>query len=365
LSSSILHFRPLLLAGFFVLLVELFVAWRYDTSIAVANNFLTLKFPQRDEITRATIYEKMRVFGQLKPEIVQAGDSSGLMGIHADIVEEYLPEGVGMVNMSCCATVGYRGPFAIFSYFLENTPNVKMLVLYNSPAGNLPSDFNQVSGGTGAQEFGNDIYDKYVGWRSYFALPSMLFREDVVTHTYYSFLYWVLGSKIDERIPITSHPLASTFLANLNENRGYIADPETQINDTTAWGQWADAKECVFSVKALEKPLLFQEKYPTYIEQTYATFAELARKHKVKLVIAHQVIPCPLGTGAGSQAARDAIQRFKQQYPEVEFPFDVITHWDKSKFAVPAHVRDIHSEELSRRLGKAIGPIYRSIRGND
>jgi len=355
-----LPFRPLLVAALIVLVAEVFVWWRFDTNIANANNFLSLKFPQRDETTRATIYEKMRVFGQENPQIVMAGDSSGLMGIHAEVVEESLPEGVRFSNMSCCATVGYRGPYAIFKHFLENTSNVKMLVLYNSPAGNYPQDFNDVYGGTGGQEFGNDIYDKYQGWRSWFALPSLFFREDFATRVYYSGLYWVQGKRIEERIPINSHPLFKVFLANLKENRGYIADPETQINDKRAWGPWPDMKECKLDVRAPDNLIPFGTHYDTYIERTYAAFAELARKHNVKLVIAYQVIPCPLGTGAGSQEAREAIARFKARYPEVEIPFDIITHWDKSKFAVPAHVRDIHSEELSRRLGEALGPIYKA-----
>jgi hypothetical protein len=364
LNSFISHFRPVIAVVLSVLVIELLVWGRYGTNIAIANNFLSLKFPQRDETTRATIYEKMRVFGSLSPEIVQAGDSSGLMGIHAEVVEQYLPAGVDFVNMSCCATVGYRGPYAIFRYFLENTPNVKMLVLYNSPAGNLPSDFNNVTGGTGGQEFGNDIYDNYEGWRSYFALPSLFFREDIVTYAYYAPLYWAQGLSITERVPITSHPLFKEFINNLNENRGFIADPETQINDKRAWGAWASMEECRFEVKPYAKAHWFDVAYATYIEATYSVFAELARKYGVKLVIAHQVIPCPLGTGAGSQAARDAIARFKERYPEVEFPFDVVTHWDKSKFAVPAHVRNIHTDELSRRLGEALAPIYQKAAGH-
>jgi len=351
----------LLVAALVVLVAELFVWWRYDTNIANANNFLSLKFPQREEPTRAIVYEKTRVFSAEAPQIVQSGDSSGLMGIHAEIVEEYLPPGVRMANMSCCFTLGHRGPYAIFSHFLENTPNVRMIVLYVTPAGNLPTQANRFDGGAAHHSLGNDVYDQYQGWRTALALPSLFLREKIATRTYNAPLYWVQGKPMEDRIPLTSHPLFNPFLANLHENRGYIADPETQIDDRKAWGAWPDMEECVYDVEPYDSGSPFGDDYATYIEQTYSAFAELARRHKVKLVIAYQVVPCPLGSGSGSQAAREAIARFKQRYPEVEFPFDVVTHWDVSKFAITPHVRDIHSEELSRRLGEALGPIYRSL----
>ena len=142
-------------------------------------------------------------------------------------------------------------------------------------------------------------------------------------------------------------------MASLDKTRGYIPDPESNID----LGNYLNKKQCKFDYDVYEGDM-FGRGAMSYVERTYSAFAELARKHRIKLMIVHQVIPCSFGTGKHSEKMREAIQRFRAEYPEVSVPFDLIATWPEAKFAVPAHVRDAHTVELSQRLGVAVGKIY-------
>ena len=138
------HFEPFLIAIGIIVVIEFSIVLLLNPSPAEVNNVLRLAFPEQEKFGRAVIYQKVKFFLEKNPEIIQVGDSSGLMGIRGNVVEEYLPNDVMYANLSCCATQGYRGPFALMKFFIRHNPKLKMVVLHQSPAGNYPKKLNNV-----------------------------------------------------------------------------------------------------------------------------------------------------------------------------------------------------------------------------
>jgi len=358
MSSFISSLKPFLLAALAVLLIEGTVYRELQPNMARANNLLDLAYPEQELLSRAIFYEKLTYFYGRHPDIIQIGDSSGLMGIRGDIVEEYLPEGTLYANLSCCATLGYRGPLGTMKFALRTNPNLKMIVLYQSPAGNYPRKANNITHGDAWFELGNRVYDQLAGVRRFANLPSLAFRRRITELAYYLTPYRFVNAVLDPDRPITKHLSFDLLRSTIGQNRGFIPDPETHL-DLAPWG---DMPECVFDYEEDKGGLfgtgLFSPGPVSYVEETYSAFAELARAYGVKLMIVHQVVPCPLGTGEGSRQVRAAIERFHTAYPEVSIPFDIVDEWPKEKFAVAAHVRGAYTPDLSRRLGQAVGAFY-------
>lgn len=358
MSSFISPFRAFVIAALAIGAIEAAVLALGRPEAAARNNFLDLAYPAQEPLGRSIIYEKIRYFADRRPEIIQLGDSSGLMGIRGDVVETYLPEGVAYANLSCCATQGYRGPLGVIKFMLHHNPDLEMVVLHQSPTGNHPRADNNTREGVGFFDLGNKLHDQYVGLKKLVHPPSLGFRRAVTEQAYYGPLLAAAGVPLDPERPITDHDSFDLMLDTIGENGGYIPDPEIYID----LGPWGEMEECElvyetrpsgpFGLNLFGAPV-------SYVEETYGVYAELARKHGFKLMIAYQVMPCPRGTGEGSRAVREAIARFQEKYPEVAIPFDIVDPWPPEKFAVAAHVRDAHTVELSHRLGEAVGAFYR------
>ena len=120
---------PWLLAGLCVLAIESAVYLIEKPNFIERTNILTLAALRPEPFQRGVVYEKLRYYSEQKPDVVQAGDSSGFYGIHGDIVESYLPKGLTYANLSCCANFGYRGYYAVLDYFSKTDPNLKYFVL--------------------------------------------------------------------------------------------------------------------------------------------------------------------------------------------------------------------------------------------
>ena len=334
---------PWLVALVAIFAIEVAIAAVFKPGPIERSNFLNLNPLKSETVQRAFVYERMKAFSRNDDIVImQSGDSSGAYGIRSPVVNEYLPEGVKYINMSCCANMGYRGFYAVMDYFSARNKEMKYFVLYKSPDGiifdYLWYDLGINLGGIESlRVFGHDIARNFTGLRSYLSIPSLGLRRQVHKAVY----FWYH----EQERPLINNKNYFKFLETFEQNGGWYMPDDEKIN----MGRYVNEPECkipdtfVFEPTELGKVSL--------LEHVFSQFAELARARGIQLIIAFQPIACTYGTGMGTADIRAAIERFQKKYPEVIIPFDVIEHWDHKKFTVPAHVNWEASYETSRRLG--------------
>ncbi len=356
MNSSTSNFKSILIAAAAVVVIELVYFALYQPDMSTRNNLLSLSYAKADRFGRLVIHDKIAHYDKESVHILQTGDSSGFMGIRPLVVEEYLPDGVNYVNLSCCSNIGFRGYMGIFTYFLERHPEMEAIVIYHTPLGNLPGSGNWDDGGElfGDNEnlamFGADIYKTYASNWTFLQFPTLDARI-AVTDYLYSFGRLVLPQGRD----LSTAEGYRVFRERLIADDGYMP----HIGGGTL-GSWGVQNECTYPEPQHTKTLLGAEGQ-SYLDLVYGEFVRLAESYDVKLILAYQVVPCPVGQGNGTRAIREELEAFMQKHPDVIVPFDLADSWPKDKFAVPAHVKHEYSEELSRRLGEALRPHFADL----
>jgi hypothetical protein len=314
-----------------------------------STNFLQLGFGN-GAVQRHFIFEKMKAFADSKPTIVQVGDSSGFYGIEPAVVMQHLPNGAEYINLSCCANAGFNGYYNILDFMARRNSSIRYMVLHITPY-TMPRpelwerDGANLWGGAGLEVFGDAVKEEFLSWKRFFHVPSLSLRREVTDAVFY---LTPLRGSVTEGIAGAAgrgHPLHSPpyleFMRDFRNNRGWM--PESDIRG---------------GVYASECDVPTPKRYgTTYIEHIFEKYAELAAEHHSKLVIVFQPVACVFGTGKGSAAAREAIERFKAKHPEVEVPFPFIETWPVEMFSVPAHVVREHTDLIGNRLGLAMKQI--------
>jgi hypothetical protein len=313
------------------------------------TNFLQLGFGD-GAVQRHFIFEKMKAFADSRPTIVQVGDSSGFYGIEPALVMRHLPNGAEYLNMSCCANAGFNGYYNILDFMARRNSSIRYMVLHITPY-TMPRpelwerDGANLWGGAGLQVFGDAVKEEFLSWKRFFHIPSLSLRREVTDAVFY---LTPLRGSVTEGVAEgagRNHPLNRPpyleFMRDFRANRGWM--PESDIRSGVY------ASEC--DVQTLKRYGI------TYIEHIFEKYAALAAKYRSKLVIVFQPVACVMGTGKGSLAAREAIERFKVKHPEVEIPFPLIETWPVDMFSVPAHVRREHTDLIGNRLGLAMKQI--------
>ncbi len=172
MNSSISSFRPLIAAVVTILLLEAVVYSLVRPNFAERSNYLGYNYLMPEKFFKILIFEKLRVFGNSSPDVVQVGDSTGLHNIIPEVVERYLG-GLKYIDMSCCAPTGFDGYYTIAKAVLDRDPHAKALVLYMS-LNDLPGighDFgDQVGGAT-------NLYDTFGAPWSFAWPPTMALRS--------------------------------------------------------------------------------------------------------------------------------------------------------------------------------------------
>ncbi len=345
MSSFISHFRPWLIALLVILCAEVSYLLIVKPPRTERTNFLQFSFATPETPQRLFVYHKLEYFADSKPKIVIAGDSSGFYGIRPSRVMEHLPVGTKVVNMSCCANLGFRGYYNIFDYMIEHNPSVRYIVLYFT-AYTMPSsplwdgDGAQLWANTSLKVFGGDVWREFLSPWTFFQVPTLAARRSVTDYVYY------LGHRFKQRdAPLLDNANYLLFLSMFRGTDGWM--PENDHRTPIA------SSECM-----IQTPEFFDLRHlswRTYLEDVLETYAGLARKHGVTLVVAFQPTACV--RGPGSERARAVIGAFKSGNPEVEIPFDITETWPADSFSVPAHVRDEFSPAVSDRLGGALAEI--------
>ena len=354
MSSFISHFKFIIFALFAAGLIESATWFFYERNHGAQSNFLTFNFPDYVNYDYAVVYEKIKYFGDKHPEVIQVGDSSGYMGIRSNVVNEYLKNGDRYANLSCCTTVGWDGQYGLVSYFLRNTDDVKAIVLYNSPLANIPSFANELGSEDPFFQLGGDIRKEFASWRRLIALPSLQLREDAHKEVFYRLPFKLIDVDYNER-KILDHSSYQYMVDTLDHYGGYTPDP---ISDdaTLRKEHWDTSLNCMKTCKLGMKDFCSDAKSDWKADRvydTYAEFAKLARVYGVKVIIAHQVVPCTIGDHTVASAQKQ-LDRLLKDYPEVSSPFPLIETWEKELFTVPAHIEHENTDRLSQRLGLAL-----------
>ncbi len=254
------------------------------------------------------------------------------------IIESHLG-GLSYVNSGFGADVGYFGHHHVARTLLNHLDSVKALVLYVTPLAK-PAHY-----GNAGRELERAINTSFVSAWHYLAPPSQAFRLLMTNLMYY-------GEKNNE-IP---HGF-DAFFGDFNwkqsffQNKGFIA------------------REA--AMKTRDPLLLTGCRFANWFEPSadgeipfdffYAgleRMAQLARDKKVRLVVVFNPVPCHATKDVGTLTIEREIARFRQNYPEVVFPFDFLTTWPEELYMDSWHFFSFAAEKMSHRLGQELRKIF-------
>src|ERR1700736_7076009 len=169
MSSSIFSFRTLAIAAVLVGLIEGVCALALRPGFVERANLGLL-----DLFEDGVIFGKLARFADSSPDVIQVGDSSGFHGVRPELVMPYLG-GLKYVNLSCCASTGYRGYYGIADFMLRRNPGIKAVVLYVS-LNNLPrADLIE-----GQHQLGEFIQNSLTTPFSYLSPATIALRQRIV-----------------------------------------------------------------------------------------------------------------------------------------------------------------------------------------
>jgi hypothetical protein len=347
MSSSISHFKAWIAAALMLCAVEALVYMVARPDEFDRTNFLQFAFAQPEAAQRAFMFHKVQEFADSAPTIVQSGDSSGFYGIDPRKVMEHLPEGVTYLNMSCCGNLGYRGYYNVFRFMLERNETIRYIVLHVTPY-TMPrpetwdADGAALWADPSIKVFGGAFYQEFLSpWRI-FQLPSLAYRRDVT-----DFAYYIDGLFNQPDRPLIQSEPYLHFLSVFRESRGWMPENDARVA--------VPPTEC--EVRDMDFFDLRTFSRRTYLQEILESYASLAEQHGVTLVVVFQPVACKFGTGRGSAKAREVVERFKRDHPEVEIPFPLIETWPSELFSAPAHIKREHTDLLGERLGKTMANI--------
>jgi hypothetical protein len=342
MSSYISPFRAWLAAALLLACIEAATAFTRPSSPFDRTNFLQFAFATDEPAQRLFVYHKVKEFADSAPTIVQSGDSSGFYGIEPAKVMKHLPEGVSYLNMSCCANLGYRGYYNIFQFMAERNKSIRYFVLHITPY-TMPrpelwdGDGAALWGTPDIKVFGSAFYDAFMSpWRI-FHLPSLSLRRPVTDYTYY-----INGLLNEPGRPLLRTDTYLKFMDVFKQSRGWMPETDNRVH--------VPPTECDMPTPDFFTPLTLARK--TYLQEILEKNAALAKRHNSTLVVVFQPVACTVGTGKTNARAREAVEQFKRNHPEVEIPFPLIETWPSDMFSLPAHVKSEHTNLIIERRGR-------------
>lgn len=304
-----------------------------------SSNFLELAYARRENQTKVQQEIKLDLVAQLKPAILQVGDSSGFHGPEPFTVQKYI--GAPYVILSCCGDMGYSGHRYIAEAALARAPPVKMLVFYVSPF-SLPGGFGDLG-----PEFRDAYQRAFLGPWHYLDPPSMAYRMSVT-----NFLYYGKWSRSPDANP---------------HNHGNKTEAQLRQWFTDSHGWTPRPPELSASLPAAPTgPCQWRSGYSKWLEpggkdgtvpvttlySELSAVAQLARQYSVKLAIVFNPVSCE--RDADVMAIEGELARFRKINPEV-FVTPFITTWPASDFVDPWHLTEPGSYKIAHKLG----PILR------
>jgi len=346
LKMILKYISPLILAIFIILLIETAVQHFWKPNRFDQVNILEFAFVKDETYQRLVMHHKLKEFSNRDPVIVQSGDSSGFFGIDPRIVEQSFPDDVSYYNMSCCANLGFKGYLNVMKFMKKHSPSMRMFVLHFTPytmpnAANWDGDGAALWGSPDITVFGDVLGREYVGWQTWFQLPSLALRREVTDYVYYR------NGKLNQKDrPFMKNENYYEFLENYKNTNGWTRerDIRTVVPNT----------ECNFNLHNAQFFDFTQMRNKYYFEEVLETFASEAEKLDLDLAIIFQPAACNLGSSKDGATLVKVLEKFKTNHPDVYVPFELIETWPQEKFATAAHVKNESVKETSERLGKAL-----------
>lgn len=377
MSSSISHFDPprtspwrkltwIFATVVAVTVIEAFVAVVHPTADQDRNNIFEYRPGRAEDATRLFVAEKMKLFGNEEPTIVQVGDSSGFHGVQPPVVEALLPH-VSYLNMSVFANLGYSGHYEMARHILEHSRKTKYLVLYFTPA-NFQPNADMVSA---KNLLGDDIQREYNSpVHRLVHLPSLAFRKDVTDLVYYG----AAPSSGDRELSRnTRYPEASTLLP---ESGGWTREHDNADDVAAGVLSWVRSTIPGAAAQPVEKaiqeagaeygdsPDVFDWRHlrwTSMADQVFERFRTLAQAHGARLIIAAAPVSDIFRNGeVGRKLTRfeATLERYRAAHPDVGLvPMEF---WPDARFSSPVHVATSYTRlntiRFAQALKAAIGP---------
>jgi hypothetical protein len=287
MNSFISSSKPLAIAVVAICIIEALVYAVARPNFVERSNYLDWNYDSGELIHKQIVFEKLNLFSNSSPDIVQVGDSSGFHGIIPKIVSKFLG-GRKYVNLSCCANTGFDGYYDIAKFVLDRNPTVKTLVLYITLNG-LPSTSIQrgdkLVGGAGR------IHESFISPWASLSPPSQSLRP-AITRIIYSLDGYV--RPMSREYPGTQK---ARMTRSVKRNLGWWMEDDYRMTErgrakffTSKCGE-QNVYRPNFADREYYQQNWFgrQEFIPKMV---FTRFADLAAAHDAKLVIAFHPHPC-------------------------------------------------------------------------
>lgn len=347
MRSFISNFRPVLYSAGIIAIVEAGVLLFAPPPSLYASNFMELAFFRQENPTKIIQEIKLDGLTQVNPKILQVGDSSGINGTKAVIVEKYL-DSSPIAVMSCCGDMGYSGHRYTAEAALARVPGIETIVFYVSPY-SLPGGIDN----TGA-DLRESFFRAYLSKWRYLDPPSMGYRMDVTNLAYYG--RWTHSAAGNPRNDVAKQEqkIKNWFV----DEHGWTARPPEMVAKLglppppTGPCNWRNEQFTDWfkpdAAGRLPLSILYDE---------LSMVAAMARQHRVKLVLVFNPVSCDYVASEDTLAIEREIDRFRRDNPEVIVPFPFVTTWPSELFADPFHVWEPGSDKMAHILG----PVLRRV----
>lgn len=349
-----------------VLIFEIF-SDRVAPDVADRNNFFEYRYGHDELPERVLVNDKLALFEHDDPNIVQVGDSSAFHGVMPPVVEAIVP-GSRYVNMSVFANLGYRGFYEMARAVLSRNKNVKVIVLYITPAGFQP---NKVS--VGAKNLlGEDIWREFGSpLHALFHIPSLALRREVT-----GLVYNGHATTIKERDfkALRRYPEAKALIP---ETGGWTRERDNTTDQATGAfesvrlagafpaGMPKSQAMAIMTAEYGESPMAFDWKGLRRIslaEQVYDEFRMLAESHGARLVIASAPVSEIFRDGdVGRKLAafEETLEDYRAKHPTVGII--PMTYLPDGHFSSPVHVATPYTLQNSIRFATALKEAIGSV----
>lgn len=319
------------------LVIELIIGLAYRPGFWQRSTYV-LHDPYRGEpFDRAELAIRLSHLGDMDPDIISVGDSSGFFSLQSTIVNRYLG-GRKFLSLNTGANHAYDGYYAIARYMLQRSPHLKYVVLYVFPL-LLP-----VKGVLDDADLGPILHRELVSPKAYLIPPSAFAAP------YAKFMMFE-GRRFHAGDPLSGSLPVLQLTHTVDTALGWL--PEFDVRYDRING------ESRFFPDVRSGLMRLVDGEPSSIVAHLTDFNNMVRSYGARLVIAFAPLPQRFISADDVEgAATDStIARFQQQHPEVKFLFPLRTPWSPEKFGTSNHISREYTFLSSRRLGEGLARL--------
>jgi hypothetical protein len=336
MSSSIFNFRTLAVAAALVALIE-----------GVCALSLRPGFVDRADVGFLDLFEDDAIFGKLahfadsSPDVIQVGDSSGFHGVRPELVMRYLG-GLKYLNLSCCASMGYRGYYAAADFMLRRNPGIKAVVLYITFNGLPTADLVH-----GDHQMGEHIQDSLTAPFAHLAPPTLALRRSVANEIKF------------RRLMRNQAVYVTDMQQSTRRHLGWWAEHDRRLSAPKRAEYWRGKCGQTGILVRDDSDIFYGEdvlrgRY-SHMRSELQRFASLAADHGAMFILAFNPFSCRGLEGSFLAARRNDLDRLLKQNPNMAaLPEQMLVPWPTERFVSSDHLHTGYDEENSHRLGQLL-----------